>query len=120
MEKKFLEYSEYPKTFIQYTNSTILINYDVVQSTRTIEDKEETIYTSKYIIVNKIDKDNIVDTLIKYDLLPHNLIFDSNFNTGEGREELNASFNKTTKVTTIGPRFMGFLSHHNESYRKWN
>ena len=49
MEKKFLEYSEYPKTFIQYTNSTILINYDIVQSTRTIEDKEETIYTSKYI-----------------------------------------------------------------------
>ena len=65
MEKKFLEYSEYPKTFIQYTNSTILINYDVVQSTRTIEDKEETIYTSKYIIVNKIDKDNIVDALIR-------------------------------------------------------
>lgn len=65
MEKKFLEYSEYPKTFIQYTNSTILINYDIVQSTRTIEDKEEIVYTSKCIIVNKIDKDNIVDALIR-------------------------------------------------------
>ena len=65
MEKKFLEYSEYPKTFIQYTNNTTLINYNVVQSTRTIEDREEIIYTCKYIIVNKVDKDNIVDTLIR-------------------------------------------------------
>lgn len=65
MEKKFSEYSEYPKTFIQYTNSTILINYDIVQSTRTIEDREEIIYTCKYIIVNKVDKDNIVDALIR-------------------------------------------------------
>ena len=65
MEKKFLEYSEYPKTFIQYTNSTILINYDVVQSTRTIEDKEEIIYTSKYIIVPKLNKEEIVNALIR-------------------------------------------------------
>ena len=65
MKKKFSEYSEYPKRSIQYTNSTILINYDVVQSTRTIEDREEIIYTCKYIIVNKVDKDNIVDTLIR-------------------------------------------------------
>ena len=65
MEKKFLEYSEYPKTFIQYTNSTILINYDIVQSTRTIEDKEEIIYTSKYIIVPKLNKEEIVNALIR-------------------------------------------------------
>ena len=69
-------------------------------------------------LVSLIFDNDVVDSLVKYDLLPHNLVFDSNFNTGEGREELNASFNKTTKVTTIGPRFMGFLSHHNEAYRK--
>ena len=69
-------------------------------------------------LVSLIFDNNVVDSLVKYDLLPHDLVFDSNFNTGEGREELNASFNKTTKVTTIGPRFMGFLSHHNEAYRK--
>lgn len=69
-------------------------------------------------LASLIFDNNIVDSLVKYDLLPHDLVFDSNFNTGKGREELNASFNKTTKVTTIGPRFMGFLSHHNEAYRK--
>lgn len=62
--------------------------------------------------------DDTVTTLTIYDLLPHNLVFDSNFNTGEGRELINASFNKTTKVTTIGPRFISMLSSNNEAYRK--
>lgn len=59
-----------------------------------------------------------VTTLSVYDLLPHNLVFDAAFNTGDGRENLNASFNKNTKVTTIGPRFLSMLSNTNEAYRK--
>ena len=62
--------------------------------------------------------DNIVTTLSIYDLLPHNLVFDAAFNTGDNREKLNASFNTTTKVTTIGPKFMAMLSNPNEAYRK--
>lgn len=62
--------------------------------------------------------DDTVTTLTIYDLLPHNLVFDNNFNTGEGRELINAAFNKTTKVTTIGPRFISMLSSNNEAYRK--
>ena len=62
--------------------------------------------------------DDTVTTLSTYDLLPHNLVFDAAFNTGDGREKLNASFNTTTKVTTIGPKFMAMLSNPNEAYRK--
>ena len=62
--------------------------------------------------------DDTVTTLSTYDLLPHNLVYDANFNTGKGRDKLNASFNTTTKVTTIGPRFMTMLSNPNEAYRK--
>lgn len=62
--------------------------------------------------------DDTVTTLSIYDLLPHNLVFDAAFNTGDGREKLNASFNTTTKVTTIGPKFMAMLSNPNEAYRK--
>ena len=61
---------------------------------------------------------DIVTTLSTYDLLPHNLVFDSNFNTGSGRETINASYNRKTKVTTIGPRFLAMLSNPNEAYRK--
>ena len=59
-----------------------------------------------------------VTTLSTYGLLPTNLVYDSNFNTGDGREKINASFNTTTKVTTIGPRFIAMLSNQNEAYRK--
>lgn len=59
-----------------------------------------------------------VDILNKYDLLPHNLVFDVNFNIGEGRAHLNASFNRNTKVTTIGTKFIAMLSNPNEAYRK--
>lgn len=62
--------------------------------------------------------DDTVTTLNTYDLLPHNLVFDAAFNTGDGREKLNASFNKNTKVTTIGPRFLSMLSNTNNAYRK--
>ena len=62
--------------------------------------------------------DDTVTTLSTYDLLPHNLVFDAAFNTGDGREKLNASFNKNTKVTTIGPRFLSMLSNTNYAYRK--
>lgn len=62
--------------------------------------------------------DDTVTTLSVYDLLPHNLVFDAAFNTGDGREKLNASFNKNTKVTTIGPRFLAMLSSTNDAYRK--
>ena len=62
--------------------------------------------------------DNVVSTLTKYGLLPTNLVFNPDFNTGEGRENLNASFNTTTKVTSIGPKFMAMLSNPNEAYRK--
>lgn len=59
-----------------------------------------------------------VDILNKYDLLPHNLVFDANFNAGDGRAHLNASFNRNTKVTTIGTKFIAMLSNPNEAYRK--
>lgn len=59
-----------------------------------------------------------VDILNKYDLLPHNLVFDANFNVGDGRAHLNASFNRNTKVTTIGTKFIAMLSNPNEAYRK--
>ena len=62
--------------------------------------------------------DDIVTTLSTYDLLPHNLVYDANFNTGAGRDKLNASFSISTKVTTIGPRFMAMLSNPNVAYRK--
>lgn len=62
--------------------------------------------------------DDTVTTLSTYDLLPHNLVFDAAFNTGDNREKLNASFNTTTKVTTVGPKFMAMLSNPNEAYRK--
>lgn len=74
--------------------------------------------------------DKTVTTLSTYDLLPHNLVFDATFNDNrvytddegneqvEQREHLNASFNKTTKVTTIGPRFLSMISNTNETYRK--
>ena len=62
--------------------------------------------------------DDTVTTLSIYDLLPHNLVFDAAFNTGNDREKLNASFNTTTKVTTIGPKFMAMLSNPNKAYRK--
>ena len=62
--------------------------------------------------------DDTVTTLSTYDLLPHNLVFDAAFNTGDGREKLNASFNNNTKVTTIGPRFLSMLSSTNYAYRK--
>lgn len=59
-----------------------------------------------------------VDILNKYDLLPHNLVFDANFNVGDGRAHLNASFNRNTKVTTIGTKFVAMLTNPNEAYRK--
>lgn len=62
--------------------------------------------------------DNVVFTLTKYGLLPTNLVFNPDFNKGTGRENLNASFNTTTKVTSIGPKFMAMLSNPNEAYRK--
>ena len=62
--------------------------------------------------------DDTVTTLSTYDLLPHNLVFDAAFNTGDGREKLNASFNRNTKITTIGPRFLSMLSSTNDAYRK--
>lgn len=62
--------------------------------------------------------DNVVSTLTKYGLLPTNLVFNPDFNKGAGRENLNASFNTTTKVTSIGPKFMAMLSNPNEAYRK--
>ena len=101
-------------TTSQTTDSAL--NRDILKEANTIMSSSR---QDKAVgLANLIFDNDVVDSLVKYDLLPHNLVFDSNFNTGEGREELNASFNKTTKVTTIGPRFMGFLSHHNEAYRK--
>ena len=69
-------------------------------------------------IANLIFDKNTVDLLIKNDLLPTTLVYDENFNTGEGRKTINASFNKSNKVTTIGPRFMSILSNNNVEYRK--
>ena len=69
-------------------------------------------------IANLIFDKNTVELLIKNDLLPTTLIYDENFNIGEGRETINASFNKSNKVTTIGPRFMSILSNNNVEYRK--
>ena len=69
-------------------------------------------------IANLIFDKNTVYLLIKNDLLPTTLVYDENFNTGEGRETINASFNKSNKVTTIGPRFMSILSNNNVEYRK--
>ena len=69
-------------------------------------------------IANLIFDKNTVDLLTKNDLLPTTLVYDENFNTGEGRETINASFNKSNKVTTIGPRFMSILSNNNVEYRK--
>ena len=69
-------------------------------------------------IANLIFDKNTVNLLIKNDLLPTTLVYDENFNTGEGRETINASFNKSNKVTTIGPRFMSILSNNNVEYRK--
>ena len=82
---------------------------NIVSSTRS--DKAEA-------LAKLIFDDDTVATLNKYDLLPHNLVFDTNFNTGDGRANLNASFNKATKVTTIGPKFMAMLSSSNPAYRK--
>ena len=82
---------------------------NIVSSTRT--DKAAA-------LARLIFDDDTVTTLSTYDLLPHNLVFDANFNTGEGKANLNASFNKSTKVTTIGPRFMAMLSSTNPAYRK--
>lgn len=69
-------------------------------------------------IANLIFDKDIVDLLVKNDLLPTTLTYDENFNTGEGRETINASFNKSSKITTIGPRFMSILSSNNVEYRK--
>lgn len=82
---------------------------NIVSSTRS--DKAEA-------LAKLIFDDDTVATLNKYDLLPHNLVFDANFNTGDGRANLNASFNKATKVTTVGPKFMAMLSNSNPAYRK--
>lgn len=69
-------------------------------------------------IANLIFDNDTVDLLVKNDLLPTSLVYDENFNTGEGRETINASFNNTSKITTIGPRFMSILSSNNVEYRK--
>ena len=69
-------------------------------------------------IANLIFDKDVVDLLVKNDLLPTTLTYDENFNTGEGRETINASFNKSSKITTIGPRFMSILSNNNVEYRK--
>jgi len=69
-------------------------------------------------LASLIFDDDTVKLLDKYDLLPHNLVFDSQFNVGEGRGHLNASFNRNTKVTTIGTKFLAMLNSPNEAYRK--
>lgn len=69
-------------------------------------------------IANLIFDNDTVDLLVKNDLFPTSLVYDENFNTGEGRETINASFNNISKITTIGPRFMSILSSNNIEYRK--
>ncbi len=89
---------------------------DVAKEANTIMSSSRT--DKAAALARLIFDDDTVTTLSTYDLLPHNLVFDAAFNTGDGREKLNASFNKNTKVTTIGPRFLSMLSSTNDAYRK--
>lgn len=91
-------------------------NVDIVKEANNIMSSSRTDKAAS--LARLIFDDDTITTLTVYDLLPHNLVFDNNFNTGEGRELINASFNKTTKVTTIGPRFISMLTSNNEAYRK--
>ncbi len=67
-------------------------------------------------IANLIFDKNTVDLLIKNDLLPTTLVYDKTFNNKNDAK--NASFNKTTGITTIGPKFISILSDNNVEYRK--
>lgn len=67
-------------------------------------------------IANLIFDKDVVDLLVKNDLLPTTLVYDETFN--DKNDAKNASFNKTTGITTIGPKFISILSDNNLEYRK--
>lgn len=104
------------------------VTVNVAQEANTIMSSSRT--DKAAALARLIFDDDTVTTLSTYDLLPHNLVFDATFNDNrvytdaegneqvEQREHLNASFNKNTKVTTIGPRFLSMLSSTNNAYRK--
>ena len=105
------------------TSSPVERNVSSSQPVTNVAQEANTIMSSSRTdkaaaLARLIFDDDTVTTLSIYDLLPHNLVFDAAFNTGDGREKLNASFNKNTKVTTIGPRFLSMLSSTNDAYRK--
>ena len=67
-------------------------------------------------IANLIFDKNTVNLLIENDLLPTTLVYDETFN--DKNDAKNASFNKITGITTIGPKFISILSDNNLEYRK--
>lgn len=62
---KYSQYSTYPEKIIQYDKNSYLINYDIEESTQIEEEKELKIYKCKYIIVSKLNKEEIVNALIR-------------------------------------------------------
>ena len=62
---KYSQYSTYPEKIIQYDKNSYLINYDIKESTQIEEEKELKIYKCKYIIVPKLNKEEIVNALIQ-------------------------------------------------------
>ena len=62
---KYSQYSTYPEKIIQYDKNSYLINYDIEESTQIEEEKELKIYKCKYIIVPKLNKEEIVNALIR-------------------------------------------------------
>ena len=116
------------------TSSNPNIRYRIVTSSPVEEIVQEPQATNintranEIITSDRIDKasalaglvvsEDTLNKLSKYGLLPINLAYDENFNTGEGRKFINASFNRRTKITSIGPRFISMLTNPNEQMRK--
>lgn len=65
MNDQYLEYSEIPETFVPYTSNSTLINYNVRTKNNNIDGTEIPTYICDFIIVSNVDKDSIVDALVK-------------------------------------------------------
>lgn len=59
------KYSTYPSILIPFTNNSTLVNYNIRESNEIIEDRECKVYTCNYVIVDIIDKDHLVDAMIR-------------------------------------------------------
>jgi len=63
--KQYSEYSQYPDTFIPYTNDSTLVNYNVEEITKEIEGETITMYKCEYVIVNNVTEGDIVDAMLR-------------------------------------------------------